>query len=108
MAAKIKKGDQVVIITGKDKKRKGKVLSCLSNDRVIVSGINIVKKHTKANPDRGIQGGIIEKELSIHVSNVALFDANDKPSRVGFKRLENNKKVRYLKSNQEIVLESEG
>ena len=108
MAAKIKKGDKVVIIAGKDKKREGEVLSALANGKVIVSGINIVKKHVKANPDRGIQGGIIEKEHPIHASNVALLDVNGKPARVGFKLLENNKKVRYLKSTQEIVLESKG
>lgn len=107
MAAKIKKGDQVVVITGKDKGRTGDVKSCLG-DWLIVSGINMVKKHVKANPDRGIQGGVIEKEMRIHISNVALFSTDTvskkpKASRVGFKILENGKKVRYLKATDQII-----
>jgi large subunit ribosomal protein L24 len=106
MSAKIKKGDTVIIIAGKDKGRTGQVKSLLPGaNKVIVFGVNLVKKHVKANPDRGIQGGIIEREQPIHVSNVALFDqSGKKPSRVGFKYLENNKKVRYLKTSKEIVL----
>jgi len=103
MAAKIKKGDQVIVIAGKDKGRTGEVKVCL-DDRLIVSNVGIIKKHVKANPERGVQGGIVEKESSIHISNVALIDGiSKKPSRVGFKILENGKKVRYLKSNNEVI-----
>lgn len=102
--AKIKKGDQVVVVTGKDKGRTGEVKACLDNDRLVVANVNMVKKTTKANPDKGIKGGIIDKEMSIHISNVAFFDAvSKKPSKVGFKTLENGKKVRYLKSNNEVI-----
>src|SRR5690349_19197873 len=104
MAAKIKKGDSVIVIAGKDKGRTGEVKSCLANDRVIVSNVGLVKKHTRGNPDRGIQGGITEKEMSIHISNIALLDkVSHKPSKVGFKILENGKKVRYLKLNNEVI-----
>lgn len=104
MAAKIKKGDQVIVIAGRDKGRIGIVSACLDGDRLFVSGIAMVKKHLRANPDRGIQGGVIEKERSIHVSNVALVDKiSQKPSRVGFRILEDGKKVRYLKSSNELV-----
>lgn len=104
MAAKIKKGDQVIVIAGKDKGRTGEVKRRLADDRVIVTGVNLVKKHVRPNPNLGTQGGIIEREQPIHVSNVALLDhATKKPSRVGFKMLENGKKVRYLKSNNEVI-----
>jgi large subunit ribosomal protein L24 len=104
MAAKIKKGDQVIVIAGKDKGRTGEVKACLSNSRLVVSNVGIVKKHLKANPDRGVQGGIVEKELPIHISNVALIDKlSGKPSKVGFKTLENGQKVRYLKSSNEVI-----
>lgn len=108
MAAKIKKGDQVIAIAGKDKGRTGDVKSCLVGGWLIVSGINLVKKHVKANPDRGIQGGVIEKEMRIHISNVALFSMDaiskkPKASRVGFKTLEDGKKVRYLKKTDQVI-----
>lgn len=104
MAAKIKKGDQVIVITGKDKGRTGEVKRCLSNGRVLVTNVNLVKKHMKPNPHLNTQGGIVAREQSIHISNVALVDQmTKKASRVGFKTLEDGKKVRYLKSNNEVV-----
>ncbi len=103
MAAKIKKGDRVVLITGKDKGKQGEVLKVLpSESRVLVQGINTVKRHTK--PSMGNAGGIVTKELSVHVSNVALVDPKDgKPSRVGFKVLADGKKVRVAKRSGEVV-----
>ena len=100
---KIKKGDDVVVVCGKDKGRRGTVQRVLSNGRVIVDNINMVKKHTKANPNAGVAGGIIEKEASINVSNVMLFNpAKEGGDRVGF-RFEDGKKIRYFKSNGERV-----
>ncbi|MDI7775134.1 50S ribosomal protein L24 [Asticcacaulis sp. EMRT-3] len=102
MAAKIKKGDNVVVTTGKDKGRKGTVLKVLPEaDRLIVQGINIVHRHTR--PSQGNpNGGIINKEATIHVSNVAHVDSNGKPTRVGF-RVEGDKKVRYAKTSGEVI-----
>ena len=100
---KIKRDDQVVVIAGKDKGKRGKVVSVLANDRVVVAGINIVKKHTKPNPNAGVQGGIVEKEASIHVSNVAIVNPEtQKADRVGFK-LENGNKSRVFKSTQKSI-----
>jgi large subunit ribosomal protein L24 len=102
MAAKIKKGDSVVILTGKDKGRKGTVLKVLPEEnRVLVQGINVVHRHTRpsqANP----QGGIIHKEASLHVSNVAIADASGKPTRVGF-RIDGDKKVRIAKTTGDVI-----
>ena len=102
MAAKIKKGDSVVVLTGKDKGRRGTVLKVLpENERVLVQGVNMVQRHTRqsqTNPN----GGIINKEASLHVSNVALVDANGKPTRVGFK-VEGDKKVRVAKTTGEVI-----
>jgi large subunit ribosomal protein L24 len=104
MSAKIKKGDQVIVITGKYKGRTGEVRRCLATGKVLVANVNIVKKHVRPNPNKGIQGGVVEKEQPIHISNVALLDAaTGKPMRVGFKVLENGKKVRINKSNQEVI-----
>lgn len=101
---KIKRDDEVIVITGKDNGKRGKVLSVLENDRLLVSGVNIIKKHTKPNPQAGVAGGIIEKEAPIQVSNVAIFNAaTGKADRVGFKNLEDGKKVRFFKSNNEPV-----
>jgi len=101
---KIKKGDDVIVLCGKDKGKRGSVLRVLEDDRVIVEGINTVKRHTKPNPNAGVTGGIIDKDLPINVSNVALFNsATKKADRVGFKILEDGKKVRYFKSNSEVV-----
>jgi len=101
---KIKKGDDVIVLCGKDKGKRGAVLRVLENQRAIVEGINTVKRHTKANPNAGVTGGIIDKDLPINISNIALFNpVSKKADRVGFKVLEDGKKVRYFKSNNEVV-----
>lgn len=101
---KIRKGDDVVVITGKDKGKRGTVLRRVDEERVLVEGVNRVKKHTKPNPVKGQPGGIVDKEMPIHVSNVALFNtANQKADRVGFKTLDGGRKVRVFKSNGENV-----
>ena len=104
MANKIRRDDEVVVLAGKDKGKQGKVLSVLaSEDRLVVEGVNMIKKHTKPNPQLGEPGGIIEKEASIHVSNVSIVNpATGKADRVGF-RFEDEKKVRFFKSNGELV-----
>ncbi|MBO1256917.1 50S ribosomal protein L24 [Alteromonas sp. 5E99-2] len=104
MARKIRRDDEVVVLAGKDKGKQGKVLRVLaSDDRVVVEGVSIVKKHTKPNPQLGEPGGIIEKEAAIHVSNVAVVNpATGKADRIGF-RVEEGKKVRVFKSNGELV-----
>ncbi len=100
---KIKKGDTVIVNTGKDKGKKGEVLKTMpTKSRVFVQGVNVVKKHTK--PTQLSAGGIVEKELSIHISNVSLADPKeDKPTRVGYKTLENGKKVRVAKRSGETL-----
>ena len=101
---KLRKGDQVIVIAGKDKGKRGTVLNRVDDQRLLVEGINRVKKHTRPNPMKGEQGGIVEKEMSIHISNVALFNpASQKADRVGFKTLEDSRKVRVFKSNGEVV-----
>ena len=101
---KIRKGDDVIVTTGKDKGKRGTVLRVLDTDQVLVEGANMVKSHNRPNPMRGINGGILEKEMPIHVSNVALFNgATQKADRVGFKVLEDGRKVRVFKSNGEVV-----
>jgi len=101
---KIKRDDEVIILAGKDKGKRGKVRKVLDNDKLIVSGVNMVKKHTKPNPQEGVAGGIVEKEGPIHVSNVAMFNpATGKADRVGFKSLEDGNKVRVFKSTGEAV-----
>jgi large subunit ribosomal protein L24 len=101
---KIRKGDDVIVITGKDKGKRGVVLNRVDDERVVVEGINRVKKHTKPNPMKGQPGGIVEKEMSIHISNIALFNAGtQKADRVGFKSLDDGRKVRVFKSNGEVV-----
>ncbi len=103
MAAKIRREDEVVVLTGKDKGKRGKVTRVLVTGKVVVEGINLVKKHTKPSPQLGITGGIVEKEAPIQVSNVAIFNpATGKADRVGF-RFEDGKKVRFFKSNGELV-----
>ncbi|MCC5854685.1 MAG: 50S ribosomal protein L24 [Idiomarina sp.] len=104
MAAKIRRDDEVIVLAGKDKGKRGKVLSVLTGDnRVVVEGVNIIKKHQKPNPSLNEPGGIIEKEAPIHVSNVAIFNpATSKADRVGFK-IEGEKKVRVFKSNNETI-----
>jgi large subunit ribosomal protein L24 len=101
---RIKKGDEVIVITGKDKGRRGTVLRVFPDDRVLVENINIVKKHQKPNPNAGVQGGIIEKEMPLHASNIMLFNpVTQKGDRVGVKTLEDGSKVRFFKSNDEVV-----
>jgi len=101
---KIKKGDEISVLAGRDKGKRGVVLRVLDNDRVIVEGVHIVKRHTKPNPQANVPGGIIEKEASLHISNVALFNpVTQKPDRVGIKTLEDDRKVRFFKSNNEVV-----
>ena len=102
---RIRKDDEVVVITGKDKGRRGKVMRVVEDgERVIVAGVNMVKRHTKPNPARGVAGGIVEREAAIHVSNVMLFNPlTRKGDRVGFRTLEDGRKVRYFKSNNEVV-----
>ena len=104
MANKIRRDDEVVVLAGKDKGKTGKVVSILNeSDKLIVEGVNLVKKHQKANPQAGVAGGVIEKEAPIHVSNVAIVNpATGKADRVGF-RFEDEKKVRFFKSNGELV-----
>lgn len=102
--SKIKRDDEVIVIAGKDKGKRGKVNRVFSDGRVIVSGINMVKRHTKPNPAVGAPGGIVEKEAPIQVSNVAIFNtATNKADRVGFKILEDGSKVRIFKSNKETI-----
>ena len=101
---KIVKNDLIVVISGKDKGRRGNVTELKKNNKIIVQGINLAKKHQKGNPNAGVAGGIVEKEMPIDVSNVMLVNpANDKGDRVGFKVLEDGKKVRYFKSNGEVI-----
>ncbi|GGD59001.1 50S ribosomal protein L24 [Lacimicrobium alkaliphilum] len=104
MARKIRRDDEVVVLAGKDKGKTGKVLKVLTeSDRLIVEGVNLMKKHQKPNPQLGVTGGIVEKEASIHVSNVAIVNPQTgKADRVGF-RFEDEKKVRFFKSNGELV-----
>lgn len=103
MAAKIKKGDRVVVLTGRDKGKEGEVLQVLpSENRLVVQGVNVVKRHTR--PTQTAAGGIVEKEAPLAVSNVAHVDPKDgKPTRVGFKTLEDGKKVRFAKRSGEVI-----
>jgi len=101
---KIKRDDEVVVIAGKDKGKRGKVVKVVDENRVVVSGINMIKKHEKPNPMKGTTGGIAEKEAPIQVSNVAIFNnATGKADRVGFKVNEDGTKVRVFKSNSEAI-----
>jgi large subunit ribosomal protein L24 len=101
---KIRKGDLVILNTGKDKGKQGAVLSILESGHVVVEGLNLVKKHAKANPMKGIAGGIIAKEMPLDISNVALFNsATHKGDRGGFKTLDDGRKIRVFKSNGEAV-----
>ena len=102
--SKIRKGDEVVLNTGKDKGKRGTVLRVLDSGKVVVEGINVAKKHAKPNPMRGVTGGIVSKEMPVDVSNVALFNrATQKGDRVGFKTLDDGRKVRVFKSSGEVV-----
>ena len=101
--AKIKRDDQVVVLTGKDKGKRGTVRQVLDDNRVVVTGVNMIKKHTKPNPQMGVQGGIVEKEAPIQVSNVAIFNpSSNEADRVGY-RVDDGKKVRIYKSTGEAI-----
>ncbi|GAB3514733.1 50S ribosomal protein L24 [Pseudoxanthomonas daejeonensis] len=103
MANRIKKGDQVVVTTGKDKGKQGEVVR-VDGDRVVVSNINLVKRHTKPNPQAGVAGGVVEREASIHISNVMpLNPATGKGERIGFKVLEDGRKLRVFRSSGEAI-----
>ncbi len=103
MANRIKKGDQVIVIAGKDKGKKGDVVR-VEGDRVVVSNVNIVKRHTKPNPQAGVAGGVVEREASLHISNIALFNpASGKGERIGFKVLEDGRKLRVFRSSGEAL-----
>ena len=104
MMQKIRKGDEVIVIAGRDKGKRGTVAQRVDDRRLLVDGINVVKKHVKPNPMRGVTGGVIDKSMPIDQSNVMLFNpASGKGDRVGFKVLEDGKKVRVFKSNGEQV-----
>jgi large subunit ribosomal protein L24 len=101
---KIKKGDNVVVIAGRDKGKRGDVASIVDDTHVIVNGVNRVKRHTKPNPMKNQPGGIVTKEVPIHVSNVAIWNpVTEKPDRIGFKLLEDGRKLRFFKSNGEQI-----
>jgi large subunit ribosomal protein L24 len=101
---RLRTGDEVIVIAGKDKGRRGTITRVVKDDKVVVENINVVKKHQKGNPNSGVPGGIVDKEMPISISNVMLFNpSTGKGDRVGFKFLDDGRKVRYFKSNNEIV-----
>ena len=100
---RIRKGDEVLVIAGRDKGRRGTVVKLLE-DQVVVEGVNMIKRHTKPNPQRNVQGGIVEKEAPLDLSNVMLWNpVTKKGDRVGFRTLADGRKVRFFKSNKEVV-----
>ena len=101
---RIKKGDEVVVISGRDKGKRGTVLRRVDAEHVVVEGVNRAKKHQRPNPMKNVTGGIVDKDMPIHVSNIALYNpATQKPDRIGFKALDDGRKVRVFKSNGEQV-----
>jgi large subunit ribosomal protein L24 len=101
---RIRKGDEVIVISGRDKGRRGTVLRLYEDGRVLVENVNVAKKHSRPNPAKGISGGIIEKEMPLQISNVALWNpVTKKADRIGFRLLEDGRKVRFFKSNNEVV-----
>lgn len=101
--SKIRKGDEVIVITGRDKGRRGTVIKVM-DDAVLVEGVNVVKRHTRPNPQRNVQGGIVSKEAPLEISNVMLWNpVAKKGDRVGFRTLGDGRKVRFFKSNNEVV-----
>ncbi|WP_150046467.1 MULTISPECIES: 50S ribosomal protein L24 [Methylomonas] len=101
---KIRQGDEIIVIAGKEKGKLGKVVKKLNNDKLVIDGVNTVKKHQRGNPNLGIAGGIVEKNMPIHISNVAIYNPKTKKAdRVGFKTLDSGKKVRLFKSTSEVV-----
>lgn len=102
--ARVRKGDNVVVRTGRNRGKQGTVMRVLRDDRLVVEGVNVVKRHTRPNPQRGTQGGIVQKEMPVHVSNVGIFNpATGKADRIGFKWLEDGRKVRIFRSTGEVV-----
>ena len=102
--AKLKKGDEVFVLSGKDRGSRGTVLRVDENDRVLVEGINLVKKHMKPNPQAGVAGGIVTMERPIHISNVGIYNPQTaKADRIGYKTLEDSRKVRIFKSTKEVI-----
>ena len=101
---RIRRDDEVIVIAGKDKGRRGKVVRVVDEERLIVAGVNMIKRHTRPNPARNVAGGIVEREAAVNVSNVMLFNpVTQKGDRIGFRVLEDGRKVRYFKSNNEVV-----
>jgi len=101
---KIKKGDDVIVIAGKDKGKRGSILRVIDDQHVVVEGVNVAKKHQRPNPMKGQPGGIVDKEMPIHVSNVAMFNsATQKADRVGIRQLDDGRRVRVYKSNGEMI-----
>ena len=101
---RIRKGDNVVVRTGRNRGKQGTVMRVLRDSRVVVEGVIVVKRHTRPNPQRGTQGGIVQKEMPVHVSNVGIFNpATGKADRIGFKWLEDGRKVRIFRSTGEVV-----
>ncbi|MBI5451814.1 MAG: 50S ribosomal protein L24 [Gammaproteobacteria bacterium] len=101
---KIRKNDDVIVIAGKDKGKRGTVVRVLEDDKVVVENINMVKRHTRPNPNRGVAGGIIEKEAAIHISNIAHFNpVTKKADRVGVRTLDDGRRVRFYKSTKEVL-----
>ena len=102
--SKLLKGDDVIVIAGRDKGKRGSVIKVLANDRILVDKVNIVKKHQKSDPNNGITGGIIEKEKSLHISNVAIYNQNtDKADRIGIRIEEDGSKIRFYKSDNTSI-----
>ena len=101
---KLKKGDSVVVISGKDKGKKGEIIKVIEPDKLLVTNINLAKKHVKPNPNKEETGGIIEREMPLHISNVMMLNPiTKKRDKIGFKKLEDGKKVRIYKSNKEVI-----
>jgi large subunit ribosomal protein L24 len=101
---KLRKGDEVVVITGRDKGRRGTIIRVVDGEHVLVENVNMVKRHTKPNPARNTPGGIVEKEASLHVSNVLLWNpVAKKGDRIGIRTLADGRRVRFFKSNDEVV-----
>ncbi|MBJ40817.1 MAG: 50S ribosomal protein L24 [Gammaproteobacteria bacterium] len=101
---KLKKGDSVIVISGKDKGKKGEIIKVIEPDKLLVTNINLAKKHVKPNPNKEETGGIIEREMPLHISNVMMLNPiTKKRDKIGFKKLEDGKKVRVYKSNKEVI-----
>lgn len=102
--ARIRKGDDVIVRNGRNRGKRGTVLRILADDRVLVEGVNVVKRHTRPNPQRGTQGGIVQKEMPVDISNINIFNpATGKGDRIGYKWLDDGRKVRVFKSTGEVI-----